>query len=56
MEKNIGSIYLLQLCNEKNEKVYKIGKLKNIDLRLKNYTFKNILFNITVDDYEKKKN
>ena len=43
MEKNIGNIYLLQLCNEKNEKFYKIGKSKNIDIRLKNYTFKNIL-------------
>jgi hypothetical protein len=49
---NRGYIYLLQLCDEKQEKVYKIGKSKQFDIRIKDYKFKNILLSIIIDDYE----
>ena len=49
---NRGYIYLLQLCDEKQEKVYKIGKSKQFDIRIKDYKFKNILLSISIDDYE----
>ena len=39
---NKGYIYLLQLCDEKKELVYKIGKSDKIDKRLKAYNLKNI--------------
>ena len=49
---NKGYIYLLQLCDEKKEIVYKIGKSDKIDKRLKAYNLKNILFYIFINDYE----
>ena len=49
---NKGYIYLLQLCDEKKELVYKIGKSDKIDKRLKSYNLKKILFYIFINDYE----
>jgi hypothetical protein len=49
---NKGYIYLLQLCDEKKELVYKIGKSDKIDKRLKTYNLKKILFYIFINDYE----
>jgi hypothetical protein len=51
---NRGYIYLLQLTNEKGDKVYKIGKAEEIESRLKAYKFKKILFSILINDYEEK--
>lgn len=49
---NKGYIYLLQLCDEKKETVYKIGKTDEIKSRLKAYNLKNVLFYIFINDYE----
>ena len=51
MEKdNEGYIYLLQITDEKGNKVYKIGRTENLEKRMKNYKFKKILFTIITDD------
>ena len=49
---NKGYIYLLQLCDEKKELVYKIGKSDKIDKRLKASNLKKILFYIFINNYE----
>ena len=49
---NKGYIYLLQLCDEKKQIVYKIGKTDEIKFRLKSYNLKNVLFYIFINDYE----
>ena len=48
-----GYIYLLQINDEKGNKVYKFGKSNDIEKRMKNYKFKKILFNLISDDYSK---
>ena len=48
-----GYVYLLQINDEKGNKVYKFGKSNDIEKRMKNYKFKKILFNLISDDYSK---
>jgi hypothetical protein len=49
---NKSYIYLLQLCDEKKQTVYKIGKTEEIKSHLKSYNLKNVLFYIFINDYE----
>jgi len=48
-----GFVYLLQINDEKGNKVYKFGKSNDIEQRMKNYKFKKILFTLISDDYSK---
>ena len=41
---NKGYIYLLQLCDEKKQTVYKIGKAEEIKSRLQSYNLKTFYF------------
>ena len=52
MENNEGYVYLLSMLNETGETVYKIGRAKDIDDRLKNYKFKKFLFAIKNNNYK----
>jgi len=45
-----GFIYLLKMYDEKAELVYKIGRCKDFILRMKGYTFKNIIYTMATDD------
>jgi len=52
MEKNEGYIYLLKMLDDKGQSVYKIGRSKNIDDRMKNYKFKECIFTLKNDNYK----
>lgn len=51
IDKNKGYIYLLQIRDENGNKVYKIGKSRILESRLKDYKFKIILFTIKTNNY-----
>ena len=51
---NRGYIYLLQLCDEKKQTVYKIGRAEEINSRLKAYNLKKIIFYVLINNYEEK--